>query len=156
MAHILTNEMLLENTISVSQFIPSMLISFMYFFYLDFQVSTDIQAIDGLIGAVILNSQSYITSANMDYIPLPPFGKHQVQLCADSRYSDDDDPLNGPNHTLLITAIWLPCPSPAPCSHTRSSGGLLQLVILYAHHSVGWCLVWGNFVHDNMQNLEHP
>ena len=53
MARILTNEMLLENTISVSQFIPSMLISFMYFFYLDVQVSTDIQAIDGLIGAVI-------------------------------------------------------------------------------------------------------
>ena len=90
MACILTNKMLLENMRSVSQFIPSMLSSFVYFFYLDVQVSTDVRAIDGLIGAVILNSQSYITSANVDYIPLPPFGECHVQLCTDLCYGDDD------------------------------------------------------------------
>ena len=50
----------------------------------------EVRAIDGLVRAVILNGQSYITLANMYYIPLPPFGKCHVQLHADSCYSDDD------------------------------------------------------------------
>ena len=60
-------------------------------FCLDVQVSIGgIQALDGLVSAVILDGQSYITSANADYIPLPPFGNRHIQLRADSRYGDDD------------------------------------------------------------------
>ena len=67
-------------------------VDFIYaFFYLDVQVSTGgIQAFDGILGAVILNSESFITTANADYIPLPPFGEHHIKLRADSRYGDND------------------------------------------------------------------
>jgi hypothetical protein len=62
-----------------------------FFLYLDVQVSTGgIRALDGVVGAVILDGQSFITSANADYIPLPIFGERQVKLRADSRYGDDD------------------------------------------------------------------
>ena len=90
MAGILTNDMLLENMRSVVQFTPSMLL-FIFVFYFDVQVSTGgIQALDGIVRAVILNGDFFITSANADYIPLPPFGDRQVQLCADSHYGDDN------------------------------------------------------------------
>ena len=39
---------------------------------------------------VIFDSQSFITSANADYIPLPPFGDCQVKLRANSRYGGND------------------------------------------------------------------
>jgi hypothetical protein len=90
MEHILTNDMLLENTRSVAHFNPSMLTSF-FIFYLHVQISTGgIQALDGLVGAVVLDGKSFITSANADYIPLPPFGDRHLKLRADSRYGDDD------------------------------------------------------------------
>lgn len=61
------------------------------FFHLDIQfLIGGIRAIDGLFGAVILDGQSYITTPNADYIPLPPFGIRHVKLRADSRYGDDD------------------------------------------------------------------
>ena len=60
-------------------------------FYLDVQVSTGgVQALDGVLGAVILDGQFFITTANAEYIPLPPFGEREVKLRADSRYGDDD------------------------------------------------------------------
>ena len=60
-------------------------------FYLDVQVSTGgIQALDGKVGAVIFGGNFFITSANTDYIPLPPFGNHEVKLRADSLYGDND------------------------------------------------------------------
>lgn len=63
----------------------------MCIFYLDVQVSTGgIQALDGLVGAVIFDGKFFITSANANYIPLPPFGDRDVKLRADSRYGDDD------------------------------------------------------------------
>ncbi len=90
MESILTNDMLLKNTRSVSRFGPSML-TFSVYFYLDVQVSTGgIKALDGIVGAITLNGQFFITSANADYIPLPPFDDRQVKLRADSRYGDDD------------------------------------------------------------------
>jgi hypothetical protein len=90
MAAILTNEMLLKNTRSDAGYIPSML-TFIRNFYLDVQVSTGgAQALDGLFGAVILDSKFFITTPNADYIPLPPFEDRQVKLRADSRYGDDD------------------------------------------------------------------
>jgi hypothetical protein len=90
MQHILTNDKLLENTRSVARFAPSML-TFLYIFYFDVQDSIGgVKALDGIIGAVILEGQSYITSANADYIPLPPFNERNIKLRADSRYGDDD------------------------------------------------------------------
>jgi hypothetical protein len=67
-------------------------VDFIYFiFYLDVQISTGgIHSLDGLVGAVVLDGKSFITSANADYIPLPPFGDRHVRLRADSRYGDDD------------------------------------------------------------------
>jgi len=90
MERILTNDMLLENTRSVANFAPSMLTLFLYF-YLDVQISTgSVRSLDGLVGAVILNGKFFITSANADYIPFPPFDSRQVKLRADTRYGDDD------------------------------------------------------------------
>ena len=90
MATILTNEMLLKNTRLDAGYNPSML-TFIRIFYLDVQFSTDrIQALDGLLGAVILDGQNFITTANADYIPLPPFFDREIKLRADSRYGDDD------------------------------------------------------------------
>ena len=61
------------------------------FFYCNVQVSTGgVRALDGLVGAVIFDGKSFITSANAEYIPLPPFGDRHVKLRADSRYGDDD------------------------------------------------------------------
>jgi hypothetical protein len=37
-----------------------------------------------------LNGKSFITSANADYIPLPPFGNCHIKLHADTCYGDDD------------------------------------------------------------------
>jgi hypothetical protein len=89
MERILTNEMLLQNTRLVAQFAPSMLIRLSV--CLDVHVSIgDVRPLDGIVGAVILGGKSFITSANADYIPLPPFGDRQVKLRADSRYGDDD------------------------------------------------------------------
>ena len=95
------------------QWILSMLILSSYF-YLDVQVSTPtggIQAIDGIVRAVILDSQYFITSANVHYIPLPPFFNCQVKLCADSHYGDDDPTQWAqpyiPYHCHLAT---IPCP----------------------------------------------
>ena len=82
-------------------------------FYFNVQVSTGgIQALDGIVGAVILNGDFFVTSANADYIPLPPFGDRQVQLHTDSRYGDDD-PIQwaqpyAPLHCHLAT---IPCPN---------------------------------------------
>ena len=60
-------------------------------FCLNVQVSIGgIQALDGLVSAIILDGQSYITSANADYIPLPPFGDCHIQLRADLHYGNDD------------------------------------------------------------------
>ena len=86
MPQILTNDMLLENTQSVAHFGPSMLYSELFYHNLP-PFPGGVQAFDGVLGAVILESQSYITTAN--YIPLPPFGNH-VKLHADSHYGDDD------------------------------------------------------------------
>jgi hypothetical protein len=90
MEHILTNDMLLENTRSVANFAPSMLTLFLYF-YLNVQISTgSVRSLDGIVGAVIVNGKFYITSANADYIPFPPLDNRQVKLRADTRYGDDD------------------------------------------------------------------
>jgi hypothetical protein len=60
-------------------------------FYLDVQASIGgVQALDGIVGAVVLEGRSFITSANADYIPLPPFDERNIKLRADSRYGDDD------------------------------------------------------------------
>ena len=60
-------------------------------FYLIAYLSIDnIGALDGIIGAVILDGQSFITLANVDYIPLPPFGKCRLKLHADSHYGDNN------------------------------------------------------------------
>ena len=62
-----------------------------FILYLNGLISTGgLQSLDGLIGAVILDRKSFITSANTDYIPLPPFGDHHVKLCANTHYGDDD------------------------------------------------------------------
>ena len=91
MERILTDDMLLENTREVAGFLPSMFTLLSVIFYLDIEVSTGgIQALDGIYGAVILDGNSFITTANAEYIPLPPFGDRQVKLRADSRYGDDD------------------------------------------------------------------
>jgi hypothetical protein len=89
MEHILTNEMLLANTRSVAQFAPCTLTRVSV--CLDVHVSIgNVGPLDGVRGAVILDGKSYITTANADYIPLPPFGDRQLKLRADSRYGDDD------------------------------------------------------------------
>ena len=58
-----------------------------------------------------LDGQSYITTANADYIPLPPFGERQVNLRADSRYGDDD-PTQWPQPYLAFHSHFAAIPRP--------------------------------------------
>lgn len=112
MERILTNDMLLENTRSVAQYIPS-----------------GIQALDGIVGAVILEGRSFITSANADYIPLPPFEDRHIKLRADTRYGDDD-PIQWPQpyHPLHCQLAAIPRPN-----------------TLRAHPIIWWTPVIGDF-----------
>ena len=128
MEHILTDEMLLQNTRSVAQFAPSMLISLSI--CLDVHVSIgDVRPLDGLVGAVILGGKYFITSANANYIPLPPFGDHQVKLHADSRYGDDDP------------TQW---PQPYNAYHTHMAG-IPRPNMLLNHQIIWWTPTPGDF-----------
>ena len=86
MACILTNDMLLENTWDIAWFGPS--VSFPFFsFYCDIsQFAAGVWALDGIIGTVILDSQSFITLAKASALcslPLPfcsyPLPQHLTQ-----------------------------------------------------------------------------
>ena len=90
MEHILTIDMLLENTQLVACFNPSMSTLFIYFLSQCLISTGGLWSLDDLIGAVILDGKSFITLANADYIPLPPFGNHHVKLHADTCYGDDN------------------------------------------------------------------
>ena len=58
-----------------------------------------------------MDGQSYITTANANYIPLPPFGDHHIKLCADSCYGDDD-PTQWPQPYLFYHSHFAAMPHP--------------------------------------------
>src|SRR5271169_2912067 len=76
-----------------------------------------------MVSAVVLGGQSFITSANADYIPLPPFGDCHVKLRTDSCYGDDD-PIQWPQPYLTHHSHFAAILVPTLCLITRSSGGL--------------------------------
>ena len=83
----ITNKDLLRNCRPGRVFItsPSDHLSLIYL------VSGKIGPLGGKVGAVIMDGEYFITSSNQTCIYTPPLGdQHQVRLCADSRYGDDD------------------------------------------------------------------
>ena len=111
MEHILTDDILLENIWQVSSSsAPSMLIYFhFHFHFFSFSdLTSGVGTLNGLVGALILGGQSFITPANADYISLPSFGDCQIQLCADSHYGDDN-PIQWAQPYLLLTLVFYLC-----------------------------------------------
>ena len=110
MDQILTNEMLMENTVwaTPGMYLPS------YFIDYNFEVlaAGNIGPFNGLFKAIILGKKSFITMANTDYIPLPPFGDCEVKLWADSHYGDDD-PVKWPQPYLSFNSHFpaILCPN---------------------------------------------
>ena len=110
MDQILTNEMLVENTIWIAPGMYLPLYSIDYSF--EVLAAGNIGPLDGLFGAIILGGKSFITTVNADYIPLPPFGNHEVKLQADSCYGDDD-PVQWPQPYLSFNSHFpaISCPN---------------------------------------------
>ena len=82
--------MLLENTQLVACFNPSMFTLSIYSISQCLISTGSLQSLDGLFGAVILDGKLFITLANKDYIPLPPFSDCHIKLHAITCYGDDD------------------------------------------------------------------
>ena len=88
MDQILSNKMLVGNAVWIA---PGMYLT-SYFIDHNSEVlaAGNIGPLNGLFGAIILGRKSFITMANADFIPLPPFDDCEVKLQADSCYGDDD------------------------------------------------------------------
>ena len=110
MDQILTNEMLMENTVwaTPGMYLPS------YFIDHNFEVlaAGNIGPLNGLFRAIILGGKPFITMANVDYIPFPPFGYHEVKLWADS-WDGDNDPIQWPQPYLSFNSHFpaILCPN---------------------------------------------
>ena len=111
MACILTNDILLENRRQVSSSsAPSTLIYFhSHFHFFSFSDLTGgVAGLNGLVRALILGSQSFITPANANYIPLHSFGDCQIKLCTNSHYGNDN-PIQCTQPYLLLTLVSYLC-----------------------------------------------
>ena len=90
----------------------------------------NIGLLNGLFGAIILGRKLLITTDNADYIPLPPFGDHEVKLWADSCYGNND-PIQWPQPYLSFNSHFPAIPHP---------NSLLD-------HQIIWCMLClSNFV----------
>ena len=155
MERILTNDMLLENTRSVARFDPSMY--FIYGFFISMfkspQVASDLLMVSSghssWTGNLLSLQQTRI-------IFLSPHSVNVMSSCALTHVMVTTIPPNGLNLTFPIIAIWPLSPAPTRCLITRLFGGHRPSVIAAPRHSVGPCLVYGNFVSKYTLNSGPP
>ena len=110
MDQILSNKMLVGNAVWIA---PGMYLT-SYFIDHNFEVlaAGNIGPLNGLFRAIILGGKPFITIANADYIPFPPFGYHEVKLWADS-WDGDNDPIQWPQPYLSFNSHFhaILCPN---------------------------------------------
>lgn len=102
----------------------------------------DFEHCDGRVGAVVGNGEWFVTSPNMDFVPLPPFGRNRnMRIRTNFRYGKDDPlqwaqpylasdchlgaiPLRpGPDDPMSIM-WWIPEPSDLVPCRTNTIAGL--------------------------------